>query len=163
MDLVIFGKGAIRLLFIFFLVANSGRSKLSYFSINILGEFGLFYVSVILGLTVIGFEFFSYTSREYLQNDQVDHKYSVIKNHILFILINCIISLPIILLLQELIPGIGNYIYYFLLVLLFEIVSIESYKLLISESKILQAALSLFFRTGGWIIIYIISIIYVFL
>ena len=104
---------------------------------------------------VLGLDFYSFNNREILQENSSESG-KKIKNQFFYSP-----SLPIVLPLLYvfgLFDFIGEkYIFLFYLILIFDHISIELYRLLVVFSKPIQANMNLFLRTGIWILVLIFA------
>ncbi len=122
-----------------------------FLSLEANGEYGIFLATISLLTYILGLDFYSFNNRELLQENSSDAG-KKIKNQ--FILFTCvyIFILPLLYFLG-LFDFIGHqYIFIFYLILIFDHISIELYRLLVVFSKPIQANINLFLRTGIWIL-----------
>ena len=102
----------------------------------------------------MGMDFYSFNNREILQNPTVNAGQNIKDQFALFFYIYIII-LPL-LYFVGLFEFIGKtYILLFYLILIFDHISLELYRLLVVFSKPIQANINLFLRTGIWILVLI--------
>lgn len=121
-------------------------------SIEDYGVYGLFQSSVIILIFVVGFEFYSFSSREMLNNSSKKFSY-YFKNQLFFYLMVYLIILPLSYVLF-LFSGIDfEYINLFYVILISEHLSQEIYRVLIILKKTIPATILLFIRSGFWIIL----------
>ncbi len=121
-------------------------------SIEDYGVYGLFQSSIIVLTFIVGFEFYSFSSREMLSNASEKFSY-YFKNQLFFYLIVYLTILPLSYLLFIL-SGIDfEYINLFYVILISEHLSQELYRVLIILKKTIPATILLFIRSGFWIIL----------
>lgn len=135
----------------FFLIVYIGK----FLSVNELGEYGLFVTTITLAVFFLGFDFYTYNTREILSRP-VDNALPLIRDQLVFHLLVYIVILPILLgvFFFDIISF--KYIGYFYLVLIFEHLGQEFFRLFITLQKPLFANLLLFFRAGFWIYIVVL-------
>ena len=105
---------------------------------------------------VLGLDFYSFNNREILQEKSSESGKKIKNQFVLFTLVYLII-LPL-LYVFGLFDFIGQkYILLFYLILIFDHISIELYRLLVVFSKPIQANMNLFLRTGIWILVLIFA------
>lgn len=119
------------------------------FKTSDLGEYSLFVTTINLLVYLIGFDFYTFSSRELLRREHED-RYNVIKNQFSFYIISYLIILPIIFLIYFLGVVETNYFIYLLVVLLTEHLGQELYRLYVNLSKHIFANFLLFLRAGAW-------------
>ena len=114
------------------------------------GVFGLFQSSIIILTFVIGFDFYTFSAREILNNRPVKQN-RYLKNQLVFHLIGYLLIIPIAFALSsfEIVPN--KFIKYFILILVFEHLSQELYRLLILFGKTIISTIVLFTRSGVWV------------
>ncbi|CAN0527055.1 unnamed protein product, partial [Ectocarpus sp. 12 AP-2014] len=114
------------------------------------GVFGLFQSSIIILTFVIGFDFYTFSAREIL-NDEPAKRNLYLKNQLVFHLIGYLLIIPIAFALSkfEIVPN--KFIKYFIVILVFEHLSQELYRLLILFGKTIISTIVLFFRSGIWV------------
>lgn len=143
----------------FFSVGLRGLTLLSKFVFIILlahlvpaedmGVFGLINGAVGYAIFAIGFEFYTFSTREIINSEKTKIK-GFLKNQILFYLLSYTLFIPLILLVFyfNLLPE--NTMYWFFILLFFEHISQEVNRVLITLQKQLLASFILFIRQGGW-------------
>lgn len=114
------------------------------------GVFGLFQSNVIILTFVIGFDFYTFSAREILNGDPVNHN-SYLKNQFIFHTIGYLLIIPITFGLSKLEIVPSKFLKYFILILIFEHISQELYRLLILFGKTIISTVILFFRSGIWV------------
>ncbi len=125
-----------------------------FLSLEANGEYGIFVASISLITYVLGMDFYSFNNREILQNSIENAGHKIRDQFILFFFIYLIV-LPLLYFLG-LFDFIGKtYILIFYLILIFDHISTELYRLLVVFSKPIQANINLLLRTGIWILILI--------
>lgn len=114
-----------------------------------LGEYGLFTVAITILLYFIGFDFYTFSSREILGKEKSIQKI-LIRDQFIFHCLSYFIILPVIVLIY--IYGIfpSEYIFIFVGVLIFEHLAQELYRIFVLLSQSLLANFLLFIRTGSW-------------
>lgn len=119
------------------------------FTSSELGVFGVFNTSIILGVQLVGFDYYIYTSRELLK----DHaeKAFIFWNQILFQLVIYVLTVPALIFLFTFEFLDWNYFYIFFLVLLLEHISGEQYRLLLLFGKSIQSSILLFVKSASWV------------
>ena len=125
-----------------------------FLSLEANGEYGIFVATVSLLTYVLGMDFYSFNNREILQNNTADAGNKIKNQFILFFYIYLIV-LPLLYFLG-LFNFIGDeYLLLFYVILIFDHISTELYRLLVVFSKPIQANINLFLRTGIWILVLI--------
>ena len=125
-----------------------------FLSLEANGQYGIFVASISLITYVLGLDFYSFNNREILQNSIENAGHKIRDQFILFFFIYLIV-LPLLYFLG-LFDFIGEtYILIFYLILIFDHISTELYRLLVVFYKPIQANINLFLRTGIWILILI--------
>lgn len=125
-----------------------------YSTFGILAEYSIIAVTVSYLLYVLGFDFYSYSSREIIKTTL--HKSGeLLLNQFSFYLVMYLLSIPLIYLLK--LYGIidNNIIFLFYFVLVSEHLAQEFMRLLVINNKAFLANLQLFIRSAAWIYIYI--------
>ncbi|MGB6151704.1 MAG: oligosaccharide flippase family protein [Pricia sp.] len=120
-------------------------------SVYDLGVFGIFQTTVMLMIYVLGFDFYTYNTRELLKKNRRDLSF-YIGNQILFHSAVYLIVLPCSLFLFFYDVISTEYLLYFYLILVAEHISQEIYRILIVLKKSVTASLTLFLRAGLWIL-----------
>lgn len=149
------GNLALRLLSMgakFLLVAGIAKSL----GTEQLGEYGLFTVAITMLLYFIGFDFYTFSSREILGKESEQQKW-LFRDQFVFHILSYILILPLIFLLY-----LGNivpikHILVFISILIFEHFSQELYRIFVLLSRSLIANFLLFIRTGLWCYITILA------
>jgi len=115
------------------------------------GIFGLFQSSIIILSFIVGFDFYTFSSREILKKDAKPVNY-YFTNQLVFHLFAYIVILPLSYFIFY--SGIIDFKYFvlFILILVSEHLSQEIYRILIILNKSVIATTVLFFRSGLWII-----------
>ena len=125
-----------------------------FLSLEANGEYGIFVATVSLLTYILGMDFYSFNNREILQNNIADAGNKIKNQFILFFYIYLIV-LPLLYFLG-LFNFIGDeYLLLFYVILIFDHISTELYRLLVVFSKPIQANINLFLRTGIWILVLI--------
>lgn len=126
-----------------------------YYSIYDLGVYGLFVTTTTLLIFFLGFDFYSYAHREILATpDRLQP--DLIKNKIAFWGISYLIVGPLagVIFLTGILPS--SLIFWFYLILLFEHLAQELYRLFILLGQQVFANILLFIRMAAWVIIVLI-------
>ena len=123
------------------------------FSEAFLGEYSIFITTIILSFFLIGFDFYSYSTRDIVKasSDQA----SLIRDQFVFYIISYILFLPLSFLIFEFEIISTDYFLYFYLILITEHLGQEFYRLFTALQKPLFSNIILFIRSGSWIIILI--------
>ena len=123
-----------------------------YLTIEDLGIYGLFYTSVIISIYIIGFDFYTYNTRELIAAKS-NQRLHLIFDQFIFHGAFYVILLPALLSIffMDIIPI--NYIYLFYLVLIFEHLSQELYRVFTALKKTVFANFISFIKTGLWVYI----------
>ncbi len=125
-----------------------------FLSLEANGEYGIFVATISLLTYILGMDFYSFNNREILQNDIEDAGSKIKDQFILFFFIYLLV-LPSLYFIG-LFDFIGHqYLLLFYLILIFDHLSTELYRLLVVFSKPIQANINLFLRTGIWILVLI--------
>ena len=127
-----------------------------FLSLEANGEYGIFVATISMLTYVLGLDFYSFNNREILQEKSSESGKKIKNQFVLFTLVYLII-LPL-LYVFGIFDFIGQkYILLFYLILIFDHISIELYRLLVVFSKPIQANINLFLRTGIWILVLIFA------
>lgn len=139
---------SITLLSRFLLVLFIGK----YLSVDELGIFGIFFSAIIFSTFLIGYDFYTYRTREIL-SDRCDNKAIMIRDQFIFYIIMYVVLFPFFSLLffNNILPF--DYILFFYFLLIIEHISQELFRLLIVLSKPIKANIILFVRSGLWVFI----------
>jgi O-antigen/teichoic acid export membrane protein len=129
-----------------------------YLSEAELGIYGLFHTTVILALYFIGFDFYTYNTREIIAAN-INARLHMIRDQFIFHFLTYVIAMPILLLVffYDFIPL--NYLSWFYLILIFEHVSQEFYRIFTALSKSVFANFTAFIRAGLWV--YVLAIFWI--
>ena len=121
-----------------------------YLSTSELGVFGLFSTTVTLALLLLGLDFYTYNTREILCKSDSE-RLPLIRDQFVFHLLTYVVLLPLLLIVfyKNIIPY--KFILFFYLILVFEHISQEFFRLFTCLSKTLFANFTLFIRTGLWV------------
>ena len=144
-SLVNLGLRGFSMLAKFLLVVYIGK----YLSVDDLGEYGLFVTTITIAIYFLGLDFYTYNTREILTKDK-EKRLPLIRDQFIFHLVVYVFVLPLLLLVFTfgIIPV--EFIVYFYLILLFEHLGQELYRLFTTLKHPLFANFLLFFRTGLW-------------
>lgn len=112
------------------------------------GLYGLISVTLSFALYFVGFEFYTYTTREIINKQELCGWF--IKNHIVFLFFVYLLFMPMLLFIfiKGLLPW-WTALWFFLLLIL-EHISQEANRVLIATSRQLAASIVLFLRSGLW-------------
>lgn len=127
-----------------------------YYTPEIVGLYGLVNTSIVLAFMLLGFDFYSYSTRELIESCN-PRKGFILYNQLIFTVLSYILLFPIIYLLvfqNNVLPI--EYFLPFALLLLNEYLGQEIYRLLTTIQKPLFANVALFIRSGSWVIVYLI-------
>lgn len=127
-----------------------------YYTAEIVGLYGLVNTSIVLAFMLLGFDFYSYSTRELIESSN-PRKGFILYNQLIFTVLSYILLFPIIYLLvfqNNVLPI--KYLLPFALLLLNEYVGQEIYRLLTIIQKPLFANVALFIRSGSWVLVYLI-------
>ncbi len=140
-----FGGLGARFLLILFISKN--------FSESFLGEYSIFITTIILSFFIVGFDFYSYATRDVVKKtaDQA----SIIRDQFIFYVFSYILFLPFSFLIFKFDVISQNYFLYFYLILIAEHLGQEFYRLFTTLQKPLFSNIILFIRTGLWVIVLI--------
>ncbi|MES2680265.1 MAG: polysaccharide biosynthesis C-terminal domain-containing protein [Bacteroidota bacterium] len=126
-----------------------------FFSTDDLGTYGIFYTTVNLCLMTLGLDFYTFSNREVLYAETKD-RFSVLRNQLLFYLFTyAVFLLPMLLIFTYGVIPI-KYVVFFYIILVFEHLSQEFYRLFTILSFPILANWLLFLRNGLWVVILII-------
>ena len=126
-----------------------------FLSLEANGEYGIFVATISMLTYVLGLDFYSFNNREILQEKSSESGKKIKNQFVLFTLVYLIIY-RCYMFLDYFISG-QKYILLFYLILIFDHISIELYRLLVVFSKPIQANMNLFLRTGIWILVLIFA------
>ncbi|HJU66311.1 MAG TPA: hypothetical protein VJ596_11565, partial [Gemmatimonadaceae bacterium] len=116
-----------------------------------LGVYGVFVGTVGIAVYVLGFDIYVYNTREILAQEE-RHRPAIIRDQAIFHLLAYAVTLP--LLLGVFVGGFlaWRYAALFYIVLIFEHLSQEAYRLLLVLSRPIAANMLLFVRAGAWVL-----------
>src|SRR5690606_2738796 len=123
-----------------------------YFAYETLGLYGIFTTTITLSVFLLGFDFYRYSAREILALPFAEQA-SVIKDQFLYYLAAYVLFLPLLgfIFFFKVIPI--HYFYYFYLILIFEHLSQELFRLFTILSRPLYANFLMFIRSGLWVMV----------
>ena len=129
----------------FILAVYIGR----FLTVSDLGTYGLFAATIILAVYFLGFDFYVFNMREILKENK-NKIASLIRDQLVFHAIAYIIICPALffIFLTDILPY--QYFLWFYLVLIFEHLSMECYRLFITLSRPLLANFIFFLKSGFW-------------
>lgn len=121
-----------------------------HLSIGTLGEYGLFTATITLSLYVLGLDFYAYSTREIIAASR-DNRICLIKDQFVLYLLMYVIFLPllIVVFLSHMLSW--KYLVYFYIILIFEHLSQELFRIFIAINEPLFANAMLFVRSGIWV------------
>lgn len=127
-----------------------------YLSVEQLGEYGIFFTTILIMTFVLGYDFYTYGTRQLLKHE--DRQIVFIRDQFIFFVLLYVLVLPLLLSLfiYQLVDW--KYILYFYLILIFEHLSQELYRLYTTLSKSIFANVLLFVRSGVWV--YILAVLW---
>lgn len=125
-----------------------------YFSLEVLGFYGIFYTTVALALFLLGLDFYNFSNREVLFAKDED-RLSLLRDQLFFYGIVYIVCLPLLLFLffYNVLPL--SALCFFYVILILEHISQEFYRIFTMLSFPVFANWLLFFRSGIWVYILI--------
>lgn len=114
-----------------------------------LGVFGMFSTSILLGVQLLGFDYYVFTSRELLKDGI--NRIEVLSNQLLFQGTSFLLSIPLIFPLFN--GGFLDWSYaiVFYSILFFELVSGEQFRLLTLFGRSLEASILFFIKSASWV------------
>jgi len=114
-----------------------------------LGIYGLFTVSISYSLYLLGLDFYAYAQREMLSQPREEWRLTIF-NQLAFYSVTYLVMLPVLLTVFYF-RWIPLYLIgWFYILLVFEHISQELYRILIAFEKLLIANVTLFLRSGSW-------------
>ena len=126
-----------------------------YLSLEDLGVFGIFFSTIIFSTFILGYDFYSYRTREIL-SPQCVNKINIIRDQFSFYIITYFLVLPFLYILfcYKILPF--RFIHFFYCLLILEHLSQEFFRIFIVLSKPITANIILFIRSGSWVILMVI-------
>ena len=130
-----------------------------YFAPDQLGLFGLIMVSIGFSVYAVGFDFYTYSTRELLKYDIIDWG-NFLKSQCSLHIVLYLITFPLLLTLFffHILPW--SIVFLFFIILFFEHLTIELSRLLITLNLQINSSIVIFFRSGFWCIV--ISLLMIF-
>ena len=125
-----------------------------YLSVDELGEYGLFVTTITIAIYFLGLDFYTYNTREILAKEKSE-RLPLIRDQFIFHLFVYVIVLPLLLTVFTLGIIKTEFVLYFYLILIFEHLSQELYRLYTTLQKPIFANFLLFMRTGLWVYVVI--------
>ncbi|GAA3566016.1 polysaccharide biosynthesis C-terminal domain-containing protein [Snuella lapsa] len=116
------------------------------------GTFGIFQSTVIIMTFIVGFDFYSFSSREILKKEAKPFSF-YFKHQLLFYLLSYFFVIPFSFFLVKLDIVEKEHLFLFILILVAEHLSQELYRILILLKKSIVGTMVLFLRSGIWIIV----------
>ncbi len=125
-----------------------------------LGLYGIFSATLLYAIFIIGFEFYTYSTRSFISANPF-YRQTILRNIFVFYIFVYVFILPLFLLvfIFNFLPW--SLIYWFYILLPFEHISQEINRYLIALSMQLEASIVLFLRSGLWCLITILLLWYV--
>ncbi len=121
-------------------------------SVHDLGVYGIFQTTVTLLIYVLGYDFYTYNTRELLDEKKDDIRFCLFNQTVFHALLYLIVlPLSVLLFFYDVVDF--EHMVYFYLILVVEHVSQEMYRILITLKKSVIASLSLLLRSGLWILV----------
>ena len=124
-----------------------------------IGLYGLILASTAFGVYFIGFDFYTFSSRE-ISTKKINLIGKYLKSQLFFSFFLFLISIPIFISLFFYFKIDIKYFYYFFFILYFEYLTLEISRVLIIKQKNIFANLLLFIKNGFWSLIVIILFIF---
>ena len=120
-----------------------------YLSETELGIYGLFYTSIILAIYFIGLDFYTYNTREIIGREYTE-RLPLLRDQLVFHLLVYLVAIPLLLpvFYYDVIPF--RFIIWFYLILIFEHLSQEFFRIFTALSKSVFANFITFIRSGAW-------------
>lgn len=118
------------------------------------GKYGLYLAAASYLVYFLGFDFYNYTSRKIIGQNKQEIEF-VIKGQTAFFVVSYIVAIPSLIYLSALNYLPVNLTVLFIVILIFEHIAQELYRLLIALSEPLWASVALFIRTGLWVFVLI--------
>ncbi|NQY11001.1 MAG: polysaccharide biosynthesis C-terminal domain-containing protein [Flavobacteriales bacterium] len=131
-----------RFLLIFYIGAN--------FSVELLGDYGIFFTTVTLSVLIVGYDFYAHTNRELLKVNEEDQG-NLLFNQLIAHAIVYLITLPFFYLLFYFEYISSDLLILFYLLLALEHIGLEIFRILIVLEQSILANILFFIRTGLWI------------
>ncbi|TFH00432.1 MAG: hypothetical protein E4H13_07510 [Calditrichales bacterium] len=130
----------------FLILIGIGR----FFSTEDFGIYGLFHSTVMLALYFIGFDFYTFNTREIIARAPTS-RLSIIRDQFVFHMVSYVVIGPLLLLIfyQEIIPV--SYLLWFYLILIMEHVSQELIRIFTALKQSVFANFITFFKSGIWV------------
>jgi len=125
-----------------------------YLSVQDLGIYSLFFTTIVLATLLIGFDFYTFRTREILSQN-CTNKMEMIRDQFIFHFIGYLIILPVLMVIFWFDILSNNLIHMFYLILIMEHVSQEFFRLFTALSKPIWANIIFFIRTSAWVYILI--------
>ncbi|WP_312922353.1 hypothetical protein [Stutzerimonas nitrititolerans] len=122
---------------------------------NELAIYGLLVATVAYAIYPLGFEFYTYSSRELIALDN-SVRGEFIKTQMVLHFLLYLVFLPLFCLLFYFEVLSYDYIGFFFVILILEHINQELFRMLVALSKQLHASLALFFRQGAWALVVVL-------
>lgn len=136
-----------------------GKFLLIFFLARVLepdavGLYGLMAVTIAYGLYLVGFDFYTFSTRDLMKRERSGWG-QLLKSQVSFFFVMYWVVIPssLLLFVFELLPW--SLFFWFVILLVLEHLSQELNRLLVVMSKQLAASLILFFRSGAWCVVVI--------
>jgi len=130
-----------------------------YFSVEALGEYGLFVITVTISMFFLGMDFYTYNSREIIGTEE-KNRFTLIRDQFVFHILVYVVVLPLlfIIFLFDIISY--QYMLLFYVLLIMEHLAQELYRLYTTLSMPIFANILLFLRMASWVYVLILLWIY---
>lgn len=123
-----------------------------YISSDVLGQYTVFLTTVTICIYILGFEFYTYSQREYKYND-ISSLVAQLRDQSIFYILAYLVLVPIAILFGE--NYIKSNLLLFALILILEHINQELYRLHVALNKPISATFNNFLRSGVWAILYV--------
>ncbi|STA80139.1 Uncharacterised protein [Citrobacter koseri] len=125
-----------------------------YSSFEVLAGYSLISITVSYFLYILGFDFYSYSSREIISNTYYKSS-GMIFNQFFFYIVMYVLSIPLLIVFFQYNIISSDLLFLFSFVLISEHLSQEFMRLIVINGHALKANFQLFLRTASWIYLYI--------
>lgn len=149
------GLRVVTMLAKFLLIVYIGK----YFSVEALGEYGLFVITITMAMFFLGMDFYTYNSREIIGKEKND-QFILIRDQFIFHLLVYIVVLPLLVIVFLLDVISYKYMFLFYILLIMEHLSQELYRLYTTLFMPIFANILLFLRMASWVYVLILLWVY---
>lgn len=125
-----------------------------YSSFEVLAGYSLISITVSYFLYILGFDFYSYSSREIISNTYYKSS-GMIFNQFFFYIVMYVLSIPLLIVFFQYNIISSDLLFLFSFVLISEHLSQEFMRLIVINGHALKANFQLFLRTASWIYLYL--------